>query len=207
MQTTQYSQDANLRPRHSSYSIYKRLVNLVLVVVAGILCINLWLLSTDQALQWHDKQANQLGRSLVQMGARQLVQPLADKNTDALQFVLNNLNSDRHVLGASLYNHQGRLLHSTDKGVSLLTNYKLRQQVPLVFVEPVRRDNQILGYLRILLDEDHVMAHHQAYQRQLAEQLLVFMLLAGTAGMLVTRMFYKWRYRDLRRAKASAKAG
>ena len=186
-------------PQPSAYSIYKRIANLALAIIAVVICINLWLLSTQQAQIWHDKQANQLGRSLTQLGARVLANAVANDDKELVSRQLEQIVSDPHVANAVLFSHRGQVLQSTEASLSLLTNYRLRENMPLVFVEEIHFDDQIRGYLRLLLNEEEVMYYHEEYQRQIVEQVLVLMLLAGATGLLIARAFYKFRYRHLRK--------
>lgn len=184
-----------LERQPSTYSIYKRIANLVLVIAAAVICINLWLLSTDQARNWHAKQANQLGRSLSQQAALSLAPALTEQNKESVSQYLAYLVQDPHVSSAAVFGPKGQALDITQANLSLLTNFRLRQKLPLVFVQEIVFDDKIRGYLRISLDEGQVMRYHDEYQRQLFEQMFVLMLLSGVAGLLVMRAFYKFRYR------------
>ncbi len=179
----------------STYSIFKRIVNLALVIAAVSICVNLWLLSTEQAQNWHAKQANQLGRSLSNQGALALAPVVAQRDEQRITAYLDNLITDEHVSSAAVFGKRGQIINSTKANLSLLTNYQMREKMPMVFVQEVIFEDQVAGYLRILLNEDKVMQFHDEYQAQLFEQTIVLMLLAGVAGLLITRAFYKFRYR------------
>lgn len=181
--------------QHSTYSIFKRIVNLALVIAAVAICVNLWLLSTEQAQNWYAKQASQLGRSLSMQGALSLAPVMADNNSERIGAYLQHLTQDQHVDSAAVFGQRGQLITSTQDNLSLLTNFQVRQDLPLVFVQEVIYEEQIKGYLRILLNEDKIMQYHGAYQQQLFEQTIVLMLLSAVAGLLATRAFYKFRYR------------
>ena len=179
----------------STYSIYKRIANLVLAVIALIICVNLWLLSSDHAQNWHDKQANQLGRSLSQQGALVLVEYVRSKDSEKITQQLAKILTDPHVLAVTLFNHRGQLLDSAGDYALLAKNHEAKQKMPLIFVADLTEQDQLYGYLRLALDEEKVMQYHQEYQQQVYQQLLVLMLLAGVAGLLVARAFYKFRAR------------
>ena len=203
MNLANYNLDVGLTKPPSRYSIYKRIANLGLVVLATIICVNLWLLSTEQAQNWHDNQANQLGRSLAQQSAMVLAPALLEQNDVFISTQLANLVSDKHVVSAAVFNYRGQLLDSTESNRSLLTNYRLRNDMPLVFIEEIVYQDSVRGYLRVLIEEQQVMVYHDEYQRQLFEQVLVLMGLAGAAGILLARSFYKFRYRRQQAAKAT----
>ncbi len=185
----------SVSPRPSTYSIYKRIANLALVIMGATICVNLWLLSADQAQNWHDKQANQLARSLSLQGANMLKVPLGNNDVSAIKQRLIDLGEDPHVSGAAVFGRQGQIIENLNGNVSVLADFRLQQEKPLVFIREIVVDGQIIGYLRLLLDEEQVMVYHSDYQRQIYEQLLVLMMLAGAVGLLICRAFYKFRYR------------
>ena len=186
--------------RPSSYSIFKRIANLVLVVVGCIACINLWLISSEQSLNWHSKQANQLGVSLSSLSGNILISSLLENDSQRLSQQLSYIVADPHVAGVSLFDHKGRMLADNNSASSVVAAYKSDNISPLVFVQNITHEQQVIGYLSIILKEKEVMAYHSEYQKQLNQQVQMLMILAGIAGILITRAFYKVRYRQLIRS-------
>ena len=184
----------------SRYSIFKRIANLVLVVVGSIACINLWLISSEQSQNWHSKQANQLGISLSTLAANNLISSLLENDSEKLSQQLSFIVADPHVAGVSLFDNKGRVLADNNSTSSVVAAYKLGTISPLVFVQSITYDQQIIGYLSIVLKEKEVMAYHSEYQNQLNQQVQMLMILAAIAGILLTRAFYKVRYRQLIRS-------
>ena len=183
----------------SRYSIFKRIANLVLVIAMVIVSANLWLISTEQSSNWHSKQANQLGDSLSSLSAEVLVSSLLKNDSVMLRQQLNYIVSDQHVLSASLYDKKGQLLADNNTASSIVAAHRLNPDNPLVFVQNIVYQEQIIGYLSVMLKEQEVMKYHSEYQKQLNQQVQVLMLLALGAGMLIARAFYKFRYRQLLR--------
>jgi membrane protein len=186
--------------RPSRYSIFKRIANLVLVIVGCIACINLWLIGSEQSLNWHSKQANQLGVSLTSLSSSILISSLLESNSEKLSQQLSYISADPHVAGVSIFDDKGRMLADKNSGESVVTAYKSNKISPLVFVQNITHNQQIIGYLSIILKEREVMAYHSEYQKQLNKQVQMLMILAAIAGILVTRAFYKVRYRQLIRS-------
>jgi membrane protein len=186
--------------RPSRYSIFKRIANLVLAVVGCIACINLWLISSEQSLNWHSKQANQLGVSLSSLSGNILISSLLKNNLDQLSQQLNFIAADQHVAGVTLFDNKGRVLSDNNSTLSVVDAYKANAISPLVFVQNITHNDQIIGYLSIILKGKKVMAYHSEYQKQLNQQVQMLMILAAIAGILVTRAFYKVRYRQLIRS-------
>jgi membrane protein len=184
----------------SRYSIFKRIANLVLVVVGCIACINLWLISSEQSQNWHSKQVNQLGVSLSTLSANMLISSLLENDSEKLSQQLSYIVEDPHVAGVSLFDNKGRVLADNNSTSSVVAAYKLKTISPLVFVQNITHNQQIIGYLSIILKEKDVMAYHSEYQKQLNQQVQMLMILAAIAGILLTRAFYKVRYRQLIRS-------
>ncbi|MFT6778284.1 MAG: membrane protein [Paraglaciecola sp.] len=184
----------------SRYSIFKRIANLVLVIIGCIICINLWLIRSEQSLNWHSKQANQLGVSLSSLSGNILIDSLLEKNSQKLSQQLSYIAADPHVANVSLFDNKGRMLADENSESSVVSAYKSNTIAPLVFVQNITHNEQIIGYLSIILKERKVMAYHSEYQKQLTQQLQMLMILAAIAGILITRAFYKVRYRQLIRS-------
>ncbi|MDU0354392.1 AhpA/YtjB family protein [Paraglaciecola aquimarina] len=121
--------------------------------------------------------------------------PIRNKNNEKLNQQLTFILADKHVLAASVYDEKGKILAGNKVGASVVATYKLDDDAPLVFVQSIQYQGNIIGYLRIMLKEDKVMQYHSEYQVQLYQQLIVLMVLAGVAGILVARVFYKFRYK------------
>ena len=186
--------------RPSRYSIFKRIANLILAVVGSIACINLWLISSEQSLNWHSKQADQLGVSLSSLSGNILISSLLKNDLDELSQQLNFIAADPHVAGVTLFDKKGRVLSDNNATLSVVDAYKANIISPLVFVQNILHDQQVIGYLSIILKEKKVMAYHSEYQKQLNQQIQMLMILAAIAGILITRAFYKVRYRQLIRS-------
>lgn len=180
----------------SRYSVYKRVVNLVLVIIGVTICVNLWILSTNQAQDWHDNQASQLGRSLVKQSALSLLPAMIEKDDEAIASRLEDIVSDPHVTEAAAYDRQGKLIASTKPDMSVVQRFRENSVLPLVFVEEVINQGANIGYIRIYLSSDQVMRFHDDYQSKVFEQMQVLMLLSALAGALLMRFFYKVRFRS-----------
>lgn len=174
-----------------SESLYKRIGSLILTVIAISIAVNLWLLSNHHAQNWHTNQAAQLGRSLGQQAALSLVSALSSDNQEIIKQRLQDLLSDPHISQASIYDQRGRLLASTSENHSVVAQFKTAQQQPLVFISEIKRQEKIIGYLRLYLLEQQVMRHHYVYQQQLLQQLLLVMIFIAVIAILMTRAYYQ----------------
>ena len=127
-------------------------------------------------------------RGIIEQDEQNLVQQIS--------FLTNN----DYVLGAALYNQKGQLIQQENAQKVISVDDQKSIEPTLTFIQEVRSDqNDIIGYLRVLLDESKVMQFHFDYQQQTIEKFEVLLLLAALAGGIITRAFYTIRYRQYRR--------
>ncbi|GAB3037879.1 AhpA/YtjB family protein [Bowmanella dokdonensis] len=188
----------------STYNIYKRLANLVLALTAAVLAINLWLFSDGQDEQILHAQANQLGQTLISHSAKLTAQLMQEDDLSLVQQTLTQLVEDNHVLSATLHNEKGELLLQVGDRTPLLERFQSRARIkPLVYVQEVFQNEQLVAYIRLTMDRDQVMRHYQQYRQSHWQQSQLLMFLAFCVGVLITRAFYKFRYRKLFQARQS----
>ncbi|WP_100643318.1 AhpA/YtjB family protein [Alteromonas facilis] len=208
---------------HSTYTVYKRIANLLLITIGVAVGANLWWVNKTQTTQFYSVQAQQLGRSLVQQKALDLTHFVEESDSTSLQLSLEQLLSDPHVTAASIYDFRGRVLANVGYKDGFVAFFKQQKQSPLTFVANIERtysslpesessdttnpEKQIIGYLQVELDPQSVMAHHNKYQEQLNKQRIVFMILAALGALYITRAFYKLRFRFHRQLRAKQRLG
>lgn len=203
---------------HSTYTVYKRIANLILILIGVAISANLWWMNNTQSAQWYEVQAQQLGRSLSYQKALELAEPVREKDNNAIQLALTQLLADQYVIGASVFDFRGRQLASIGNVQSFLAQEKPAGPERFTFVSDIVATidgeqgddviaNQVLGYVSIQLDSQTVMAHHDQYQQQLNQQRIVFMFLAAMGALYVTRAFYKIRFRLHRQLRAKQRLG
>ncbi|WP_102795677.1 AhpA/YtjB family protein [Bowmanella denitrificans] len=182
----------------STYSIYKRLANLGLAVVAAAVGINIWLSSVEQDQQILSAQADQLGNSLVSHSAKLAASLMQDQDINAVQRTLQQLVEDNHVLNATLHNEYGELMYEAGQSLDLVDMFKTQvSNQPMLYVKEVFQDDKLLGYIRLIMDRQAIMHFQTQVQDHRRQQTYALLLLAFAIGVLVTRAFYKVRYRKL----------
>ncbi|WP_164084650.1 AhpA/YtjB family protein [Alteromonas flava] len=208
---------------HSTYTVYKRIANLILILIGIAVGANLWWVNKNQTTQFYQVQAEQLGRSLSQQKALDLANHVASDNDAQLQLALHQLVTDPHVVSAVVYDFRGRVMAQEGVSGGFFEDFTNRQKAPLTFVADISRPAdmgfaeavndepeqqlQVIGYLQIQLDAQQVMAHHTTYQKQLNQQRIVFMVMAALVALYITRAFYKLRFRFHRQLRAKQRLG
>ncbi|MEH6712676.1 hypothetical protein [Paraglaciecola polaris] len=181
---------------HSRYSIFKRIINLVIVIVMLLLFVNLWFVDNENAQNWRNKESTQLGNSIGLISSEILAQPIINNDKQRISQVLDILLKDPHIEAVAVYDQYGQKIEELGIEQPIVKQYhEAKSAVPLVFVQDIRVDKQIYGYVRLLLNEQSVMVWHSEYQAQLRKQTQVLGLLAALGALLLTRIFYKVRYR------------
>ena len=161
-----------------------------------LLFVNLWFVDNDNAQNWQQKQRTQLGNSLGLISSEIIAQPLIDNDTTRIEQLLTIVMNDPHVEAVAVYDQYGQQVAQQGTLNTIVEKYLEDQHdTPLVFVKDIRVEKQIYGYVRLLLNEQSVMALHSEYQSQLRQQTQVLGMLAALAALLITRVFYKVRYR------------
>ncbi len=193
--------------KHSTYSVYKRIFNLMLLLIAAAICANLWVLNKEQQQNWYSTQANQLGHSLSRLTAKVLAPMLEQNLQAAIETHLHYLMDDSHVAGVAAYDAHGQRIYQQGDGLGIEQN-EVNVEHPLVFVQPIyASENNVdapmpgapIGYFRLILNEQSVMQAHSQYQQQVREQLAVLLFMAAVAGGLFARGYYRLRYQALKR--------
>jgi membrane protein len=181
------------------HSVFKRVANLLLLLVAVAMGVNVWLVNTHHADNWHQQQSSQLGDSLLTVSSKIIGQSMAQDDQQGLQNQIQAILQDPNVLSVSLYNQHGEKLNIDQGRTSLLSLFHTRETPPLVFVQPIEEQGELIGYLQLLLDKERVMTYHQDYQTYLNNQIWLLMGFAAGLGFLLARVFYKFRYKKLLR--------
>lgn len=208
--------------KHSTYTVYKRIANLILILIGVAIGINLWWVNQQQTQAWYSVQAQQLGRSLSQQKALVLADLVRQEDTQRIEEVLDQLMLDEHVEAAAVYNFRGKRLSRVGSELTQLESLRTNAPHNLTFVadiieftagddssttedETSLASSPIVGYLKIQLATNAVMAHHDQFQQQLSKQRIVFMLLAALGALYLTRAFYKLRFKFQRQWRAKAR--
>ena len=159
---------------HSRYSIFKRIINLVIVIVMLLLFVNLWFVDNENAQNWRNKESTQLGNSIGLISSEILAQPIINNDKQRISQVLDILLKDPHIEAVAVYDQYGQKIEELGIEQPIVKQYhEAKSAVPLVFVQDIRVDKQIYGYVRLLLNEQSVMVWHSEYQAQLRKQTQV----------------------------------
>ena len=97
-----------------SASVRQRLVRLSLAAACFLLLTWVAVNSSFQSHQLLYDNADNTAKSLTRFMALNAQTPLIEKNKPALNTLCNNMSKDEFVLAATIYDHQGTLIASSD---------------------------------------------------------------------------------------------
>lgn len=160
-------------------------------------------------------QSRLLAQSLTSFAAHDAIRYLHPQNVEALQQLVNTLADDVNLRDATLYDAQGRQLVTSTQSVPLDKLLALRpgetQTPPLgrgrsPFVQELRSDQgELLGFLRITVEERRMLAAHTEYQQSLFERWRRLLLMMLAAGILLCKGIPRRRWHKVQRHKAHPK--
>jgi membrane protein len=175
------------------FFVLKRISNFILAVCIAVIGINLWFMYDKNANKWYSLESEQLGRSLAAQASRMLAGPLQKDDQDSIENYVSTIEIESLVKGTSLYDHTGKTIKSFDENYSIVEQFRVLEQPPLIFVEDIIYDGKTIGYVKLLLDRESIIKHHKAFNRSQFMQTGLLMLLTAICAMILTRLFYKIR--------------
>ena len=180
-------------------SIFRRISSLILLILCVIICVNLYFMHAQNASTWYQVESEQLGRSLTVQAAKLIAPPLARQDEEAIAQYVAVMGQGMFVKGAVLFDELGvRYLSPIDKynePFSVVEMTKKDDSQTLVFVEDIVFEDNIIGYIKLLLDKQAVIEHHRNFNKNQLLQTILIILLSMVAAGLATRLFYKIRLR------------
>ncbi|MGQ8365069.1 AhpA/YtjB family protein [Glaciecola sp. 1036] len=184
--------------KQQNFAIFKRISTAIIFICAGILAVNLWLMHSVNAQQWYQIESEQLGRGLTRQAAKMVAVPMENKQDDLLTYYVEVINQGRFVEGAVIFNKLGERINQPLGMMSVVDIISKKNTAPLVFVEDiVDSNNQVIGYIKLILNREEVTQHHRNFSQGQLSQTAVIIVLTVILSILLTRLFYKFRYRHL----------
>ncbi len=159
----------------------------------AVIGINLWFMYDKNANKWYSVESEQLGRSLATQASRMLAGPLQKDDQDSIENYVSTIEIESLIKGTSLYDHTGKTIKSFDENYSIVEQFRVLEQPPLIFVEDIIYDGKTIGYVKLLLDRESIIKHHKAFNRSQFMQTGLLMMLTAICAMILTRLFYKIR--------------
>jgi uncharacterized membrane protein affecting hemolysin expression len=176
-----------------NYSIFKRISSLIVLILCVVIGVNLYFMHSQNAAKWYQVESEQLGRSLTLQAAKLIAAPLAKKDQEMLDLYVSVVNKGMFVKGAVLFDELGVRYAQQDDRLSVVDMLKQSDIEPLVFVEDIVFEGNIIGYIKLVLDKQAITEHHRNFNKNQLTQSILMIVLSFVAAALATRLFYKLR--------------
>lgn len=174
-----------------SFRFVLRIIAVVLVVLMfGFMARNSVVISQGNE-QIQSQQLETLTKLLISQAALSASQPLADQDQEALLGVAQNLARDRLVFDATIYDAEGVKLAASSNAMSarevlgldtpLETASIGRQQL----VEPVVKDNSVIGFVRITFETGRVTAISDHHYRKSDRAMYLMIITSFLSGLIL----------------------
>ncbi|MFQ1998783.1 AhpA/YtjB family protein [Aeromonas veronii] len=171
----------------------------VLSLVAGLL-LGCWVLVVLLHMQGESQaalhtEARNRAQALVAYAARDMKRWLKEENSSELERLARDLATEPEILDVTLYDGRGIPLAQSEQAVPLESllpigdnNKSLPEQGKgrIQFVQEVLDGDQTLGYLRITLEEQQMLADKDTRLKTIQEKQRLILLIALLAGLLIS---------------------
>ncbi|QXB31311.1 YtjB family periplasmic protein [Aeromonas sp. FDAARGOS 1405] len=171
----------------------------VLSLVAGLL-LGCWVLVVLHHMQGESQaalhtEARNRAQALVAYAARDMKRWLKEENSSELERLARDLATEPEILDVTLYDGRGIPLAQSEQAVpleSLLPIGDNNKSMPeqgkgrIQFVQEVLDGDQTLGYLRITLEEQQMLADKDTRLKTIQEKQRLILLIALLAGLLIS---------------------
>lgn len=171
----------------------------VLSLVAGLL-LGCWVLVVLLHMQGESQaalhtEARNCAQALVAYAARDMKRWLKEENSSELERLARDLATEPEILDVTLYDGRGIPLAQSEQAVpleSLLPIGDNNKSMPeqgkgrIQFVQEVLDGDKTLGYLRITLEEQQMLADKDTRLKTIQEKQRLILLVALLAGLLIS---------------------
>lgn len=171
----------------------------VLSLVAGLL-LGCWVLVVLLHMQGESQaalhtEARNRAQALVAYAARDMKRWIKEENSSELERLARDLATEPEILDVTLYDGRGIPLAQSEQAVPLENllpigdnNKSMPEQGKgrIQFVQEVLDGDQTLGYLRITLEEQQMLADKDTRLKTIQEKQRLILLIALLAGLLIS---------------------
>ena len=171
----------------------------VLSLVAGLL-LGCWVLVVLLHMQGESQaalhsEARNRAQALVAYAARDMKRWIKEDNSSELERLARDLATEPEILDVTLYDGRGIPLAQSEQAVpleSLLPIGSDNKSMPeqgkgrIQFVQEIQDGAQTLGYLRITLEEQQMLADKDTRLKVTQEKQRLMLLVALLAGLLIS---------------------
>ncbi len=171
--------------------VYRRLRRLGLAVLLIVIIEQSWSAMHNTSLINFQKHSHELVELTAKQAAYDARDLLIANDNDRLQQLVDHLQGQPFIAAAKI---QGRYGQSIAASTNVVDSNAVQQE--LVLIEEIQDEGKVVGYLKVIIDEDLLLQQPMqilGYLSFYGQFLLAFAILAG---VFLTITFNRWRYRQ-----------
>lgn len=166
-----------------------RFVIFMTLFFVAIIGVNLWQYFSSGSEYARQQLADQLGDTLLAQNGRLLINYIQHDQDNEIEVLLNSLAQLDIVQSSALYlpNGVSRYQTSNDQPIA---NFRHQSPMPLIYLRPLFENNQLLGFVKLVMDSDKVTAHLKEFN-QVSRNIgwVLFVLGMLCAFLMVSGLF------------------
>lgn len=183
----------------SSTSSTIKLAQVAISILGIWLLLHLWVLTQQQGKQLLQQQSSQLMRETSVALAHTAAYLIEHDQLDGLEQLTQNLADNPYVYDVVVYDANGvRMSWSENSAPARLLYAPSQKQLLRPMVQPIIKNQQLLGYLKLSLRQDTTLNDISLSWQRLMQQLLLMLMLAGAIGFLLRRGFSRFSRQSIR---------
>lgn len=191
-------------PIPDSTSSTIKLLQIATAILGGWLLLHSWALTQQQGQQLLQQQSSQLMRQTLTALAHTAAFLIENDQLDALEQLTQQIADSAYLYDVVVYDSNGVRMSWSEHSAPAWLLYGPSQSEHLqAMVQPITKDQQLLGYLKLSFRLDASLTQISLSWQQMMQQLMAMLLLAGFIGYLLRRGFSRFSHLVLRRRRKS----
>ncbi|MDP5137521.1 AhpA/YtjB family protein [Rheinheimera baltica] len=186
-------------PIPSSTSSTIKLLQIAIAVMGIWLLLHSWVLTQQQGKLLLQQQSSQLMRETLTALSHTAAYLIEHDELDGLEQLTQHIAASPYLYDVVVYDANGVRMSWSENSAPARLLYGPNQKEQLqAMVQPITKDQQLLGYMKLSLRLDTSLNQISMSWQQLMQQLLGMLILAGAVGFLLRRGFSRLSRQSLR---------
>ncbi len=176
------------------YYLLRTLQILGLILVCTVILYQFSLLEkTANKVKY--QQSEHFAASLINLAAARATRYLSSQKITDLEQFIDDLSADPMVRDAGIYDNLGKVIYQSKNRLPLANllksagdNRQTEKAVP--YIAELYKENKKIGYLRINLEQQKILAMIDEYQNTSQSTMLLLLILSLLAGTIIMALLF-----------------
>ncbi|MEL0629425.1 AhpA/YtjB family protein [Psychromonas aquatilis] len=176
----------------------KRLLKVIIICLITIVIASQLIRLQSASVTVRNQQTEQFSQSLTKAIAANAAHFLSENKLDQLQEMIGDLKNDSMVRDVTIYNTLGETVAQSKNSIPLPELLNLSEDDQAIqeitirpYVEELRYEDKKIGYIRLSLEQDKLLALINNYQEHSFNTLILISILIFITGLLVMSIFHQ----------------